>query len=532
MAGINGYFQILLGDGVSFVRLFPPQPGGEPIRLDEIREYLGVKGYNIDAVALKQVLDNLSAPCDFKIADKRGIPCGESMSVKIAADKMSVVCRFYPFSTAGEALTGDSIKQELAFRGVKRGIDENAIGDFLSDKKYCTDYILAKGLEPTCGEDAKIEYFFNTNPNAKPKLNEDGSVDFFDLQTICKCEAGQELARLTKEVRGDAGYNVVGDILQPREVKKLMLKYGRDIDLSEDGCTISSRVNGHVSLVDDKVFVSNVYEVVDVDTSTGNIDYQGDVLVTGNVKAGFCVEAEGNVEIRGFVEGAMINASGDVIIARGMNGMGKGIIKAGGNVVAKFFENTNVTAGGYVHAEAILHSKISAKGDVEVTGKKGFITGGVIRSLGTVSAKTIGSDMGVDTEIEVGVDPTIKNRYNALEASIAADSKKIAQIEPVILTFSKRIKSGDKLSVDQIRYFKQISTEYQQLKAKVAEDQNALFEMGDQMEETPAESVIKVSQFAYPGTKLSINDVTITLSKSVQHTRFVKEGADIRIKAL
>ena len=532
MAGVNGYFQILLGNDVSYVRLFPPEDGGQPINIDEIRDYLMTKGYNVDVVALKKIIDNIDKAVDYKIADKRGIPCGESFSVRISPDKMSAVCRFYPFSTAGSALTTEDIRNELIFRGVKEGIDDKAISDFLSNKKYCTDYVLARGLSPKRGVDASIEYFFNTNPNAKPKLNEDGSVNFFDLSTICKCDAGQELARLTREVPGEAGYNVVGDVLKPSEVKKLTLKYGNNIELSEDGCVIKSLVNGHVSLVEDKVFVSNVYEVVDVDTATGNIDYQGDVLVTGNVKAGFCIDAQGSVEIRGFVEGAMINAGGDIVIARGMNGMGKGMLKAGGNVVAKFFENTKVMAGGYVHAEAILHSEVSAKGDIEVTGKKGFITGGIIRSQGIVVAKTIGSEMGVDTEIEVGVDPTLKNKYNALEADIAADTKKVALIEPVIVTFTKKIKAGDKLTPDQIRYFKQLSTDYQTLKAKIANEQNELFAMEDLIEDTPVESVVKVSGFAYPGTKLTINDVSTTLSKPAQHSRFVKDGADIRIRAL
>ena len=35
------------------------------------------------------------------------------------------------------------------------------------------------------------------------------------------------------------------------------------------------------------MFVSNVLELVDVDNSTGDIDYNGDVSIKGNVLAGF-----------------------------------------------------------------------------------------------------------------------------------------------------------------------------------------------------------------------------------------------------
>lgn len=532
MAARNGFFQILLANNASFVRMYPPQEGGEPIRIDEMRDYLVSKGYNVDVVALNNAAMGITEPTDLQIADKRGIPCAESFSSVISPDKMTVTARFYPFSTAGAALTKEDIISDLNFRGIKKGIDEKAISDFLSNKQYCTDIVIARGLAPTMGEDAKITYYFNTDHNAKPKQNEDGTVDFFDLNIISKCTKGQVLAELQKEVRGTAGYNVVGDVIPPREVKHLKLKFNRNVELSEDGCTIAAKCNGHVSLVDDQVFVNDVYEVVDVDTSTGNIEYNGNVLVTGNIKAGYTVKADGNVEVRGVVEGAIVEATGDVIIARGMNGMGKGVINAGGNVIAKFFENTTVSAGGYIRAEAVLHSKLSAKGDIDVDGKKGFITGGAVRSLGIVSAKTIGTEMGVTTEIEVGVDPGVKIRSNALQQSIMQAQKNIAQMEPVILTFTKRLKAGDKLSVDQIRYFKQISEQYKNLRAQLERDSEEYNSLLDELADTEVESAIKVSQIAYPGTKLTIGDVTMTLSKPVSHTRFVREGADIRIKAL
>lgn len=60
------------------------------------------------------------------------------------------------------------------------------------------------------------------------------------------------------------------------------------------------------------------------------------------------------------IEGACIEAGGNIIIARGMNGMAKGILKAGGNIVAKFLENATVSAGGYVNTESILHSNVTA----------------------------------------------------------------------------------------------------------------------------------------------------------------------------
>ena len=97
--------------------------------------------------------------------------------------------------------------------------------------------------------------------------------------------------------------------------------------------------------------------------------------------------------------------------------MGKGTIKAGRNIVAKFIENASATADGYIHAEAIIHSRIVSKGDVIVTGKKGFITGGSVQALGNVEAKIIGSTMGVDTEIQVHVITLSTKQKSTLQTS-------------------------------------------------------------------------------------------------------------------
>lgn len=531
MADRNGYFQINITDKLTYVRLFPAEGNGQPIIVEELRDYLTAKGFNVDVVLLKKVVDTVvDGPKDLKLADKKSIPISESVNVSISPDKMTVIGRFYPFSSAGAAFTMEDIKSELNFHGVKLGIDEQEIARFLHDKHYCTDYVLARGLAPTDGQDASVEYFFNTNPSLKPKLNDDGTVDFFSLSAISQVKKDQVLATLTKEVPGEPGYNVVGDTLPPREVKRITLKHGRNIELTEDGLNLKALVNGHATLVDGQVFLSDVYEVSDVDTGTGNIDYEGSVCVLGNVKAGFVLKARGDIEVRGVVEGALIEATGNVTIARGMNGMGKGAIIAGGNVVAKFLENTTVNCDGYVHSEAILHSKVSCKGDVEVTGKKGFITGGIVRSQGIVSARTIGSTMGVDTEIEVGMDPALTIKSNNLQQLLVQKRKRFEQVETVVLTITKKIKAGDKLTDEQLKYFKQLSTEYQSIKTELGTINEELSEILDILEESKGDAYVKVDQFAYPGTKITVSDVVLTLTKPVQHGRFVKDGADVRVK--
>ncbi len=535
MASRNGYFQVIIKGGKTYVRLVPPVDGGEPILLNELREYLARNRFEVDPTILSKELFELAEPKEILLASVAGYPINECFAMEISADRMQAIVRFYPASDGdvkGAALASAEIANDLQHKGIKAGVDATAIAQYVKDKHYCTNYVLAKGTPPVQGQDAKIDYLFNTDNSLKPTLNEDGTVDFFNLNIISKCAAGDTLARLTKEVKGEPGISVVGEKVLPREIKVKRLKYGNNIKLSDDELTITSLVNGHVSLVDDKVFVSDVYEVVDVDTSTGNINYVGDVRVTGNVKAGFELNVQGSIEVKGVVEGAIVKATGNISIARGVNGMGKGVIEAGGNVVARFVENAHITAGGYVHAEAIMNSTVQAKDSVTVTGKKGFIIGSKIRALGTVEAKTIGSEMGGDTEIEVGTDPMLKLQVNNLQELIDDTKNKIEKLEPVIATFAKKIKEGAQLSVDQIRYFKQLSEQYKVEKVNYANAVKQHETLSEQIASQPTNSAVLVSGVLYGGTKLTINEVSQVIQRPAQHSRFVRDGADIRIKAL
>ena len=65
----NGYFQLQMKENGTFVRLFPPTEGGEPIRIDELRQYLAMKNYAPDPGQLNKVLTELQAPADLKLDD-------------------------------------------------------------------------------------------------------------------------------------------------------------------------------------------------------------------------------------------------------------------------------------------------------------------------------------------------------------------------------------------------------------------------------------------------------------------------------
>ena len=239
MNQVNGYIQVeYREDNEAFLIYYPPKESGEKPDYRECSEYLKSHGFeNYDNQAMRQlILGDAKSEMSLGVGD--GIEFIESMSYKISLDKMKVTCRFYPPSTKGNCMNAKDILGELGKKGVKYGIDQDLILEFIENRVYFTDFVIAEGLAPVHGVDDKIEYFFNTNPNLKPKHNEDGSVDYHSLDTISHVNAGDLLATLHPMNPGQPGSDVFGKVTPPRSVKNKKLEYGRNISISEDGINI------------------------------------------------------------------------------------------------------------------------------------------------------------------------------------------------------------------------------------------------------------------------------------------------------
>ncbi|MCM1182832.1 MAG: FapA family protein [Roseburia sp.] len=524
---MNGYFQIQTDESGVSVLLSPPLGDGEPLRVGELKEYLDRIGVPYDSAAINSAFHKLKdEEIVVFLTPMTILPVDERCVVNVMADRLTAVLRMYPPSVGGIPLTRAKIMEALEWAKVKSGIDEAAIREALQDRQYCTDIVVARGSRPTPGSDAKITYYFDTDNSARPELKEDGSVDFFKLNNLHRCTAGQVLAEITPEVRGEDGVDVQGNVTPPREVKKCTFAYGRNMEISPDGLQLVSMVDGHVALIEGTVFVSDVYTVQDVGTSTGNIEYKGDVEVKGNVCENFSIKTTGNVFVNGVVEGAVIEAGGNIVIARGMHGQNKGRLKAGGNIIAKFISAAKVEADGFVEADQILNSQVSSEHFVMADTGKGLITGGRVVAKVAINAKNIGSPMGGSTIVEVGIDPEAKRRLAELQKSVGEKSKAIPQMKKVISGLEQKIKNGVTLTEEQMKNARMLQEMLAQTQAQVREELEEI-ETLDQMLKGKNNAHIDIRGTMYQGVAVSISGATMTVKNEYTFCRLVKKGADI-----
>lgn len=526
---MNGYFQIVNRNNRCHIKLVPPVEGGEPINRNELTDYLSLKNMEYDFKALCTVLDNLSDTAYFPTSTEFKYAEGEYAFVSTAQDGMTAFVRLVPPFEGGVKMPKNEFMREFTSKGIVFGLKEDVIDAFLNNRQYCTTVAVAFGKPPVHGVDAKIEYFFNTDPRVRPTLNEDGTVDFFHLNTINHCKAGDLLARLTPAVIGEYGTNVRGEHIRPKDARPAILKFGHNISENAEKTEIFAEVSGHVSLVEGKVFVSNVFEVENVDTATGNIDYEGDVRVNGNVCENFSIKASGDIEVRGVVEGAYLEAGGNISIARGMNGMHKGVLKATGNIVAKFIENSQVSAEGYVEAESILHSTVISGLDVKVEGRKGFISGGRTCATNSIEVKNLGSSMGADTVVEVGMDTALKQHISELQKQIVDSGKQLATIKPVLDSAKQKLAQGIPMNSDQIAQVQKLAVLSKELTAKLSAATEELNTLQSKEDPNAVKGQVIVTGDVFPGTKIVIGDVSMVVKSSMKYCRFIKQDGDVKM---
>ena len=513
----KGYFEFDTRQDGLYLTVYPPQQGEPALDAGEVLYYIEKKNiYGCDIALIGDtVKKGATQEVTVKVSDETPYPVSEFGDYRISHDTMTLEAVFYPPFKGAEELTYEEIQKDLKNIGVISGISEEAIRLFLLEKRYFEIYVLAKGTKAREGSDGYIEYTFNTSLKPTPKMNEDGTVDFHTLENVNHIKSGDVVAILHPEDRGDNGTDILGRPVYPRKVKRAVFRYGKNMEVSEDKLKLISKVDGHVTLENDKVFVSNVLELVDVDASTGDINYSGSVMIKGNVLAGFSVKAAGDISVSGIVEGATIIADGDITFNRGVQGMNKAVIKAGGNI----------------EADSILHSKVRAKGTIKASGRNGLIVGGEVRSICLVEAKNIGNEMGTATVVGVGVDPAAKKRVDELKTSLQKLGDSKIQLNQIMTALRKKQEIEGKLAPDKVELQQKTMRNLVMIEKDLTEQKNELEQLRQQLGED-VNARVRVSGNIYVGVKLIFGEQNYFIKEKRTFCQFVKDKADIKWQSL
>lgn len=458
-------------------------------------------------------------------AQKEVIDCGYEIS--ISQDGMGAYLTVIP-PIGGKEINLDDIYEQLSIKNIKYGILEKEIEAIVNNKGYNNEKLIAKGTPPINGKDASLQYHFDTSNESKVCISDDGKVDFRELSLIKNVKENQILVTMIPETKGVNGKNVYDEEVQAKDGKKINLPRGKNVSLTEDGLSLISSINGEVKLIDNKVSVFSVYEVnSNVDNTTGNIRFIGKVIVRGNVLTGFTIEADEDVEIYGVVEGAQIYSKGNIVLHRGIQGMNRGELRCDGDLIAKFIENSTVHAKGNIQTEAIMHSKIYCGKKLTVKGKKGLLVGGEVRVSEEITAKVIGSPMATVTDIEVGTNPEMRNKYDNHKKELTNATDNFHKLTQAVDLLTKIGRSTELTEEKKALLSKSIMMKLQ-MQNKIEKLKSEISYLESYIEEI-SNGKIKVEGVVFPGTKVTIGSNSLYIKDQIQYVTFYRYGGEIKI---
>ncbi|HYE12589.1 MAG TPA: FapA family protein [Patescibacteria group bacterium] len=499
------------------------------VPFEDVKTKIEIKRINnVDLEALNNAIQSDEIKEEIKIAGvQEEIKIDSKCDIRLSADNIEAYL-FVTSPLGGKDITAEAIYAALKENKITFGIKDDEIKNIAMNKLYEREIMIAEGIRPIEGDSAKLEFHFDTNSETKLLENEEGKIDYRELSLIKNVKADQTLVTMIPATEGVPGRNVLGEDIKAKEGRKLLMPKGKNVVISEDGLHLISSIDGEVKIIDDKVHVFALYMVpANVDNSTGNIRFIGKVIVKGNVITGFSIEAEGDVEVFGVVEGAKIVSKGNIILHRGIQGMNKGELYCDGDLVAKFIENSVIDVKGNIHSDAIMHSHIVCGKKLEAAGRKGLIVGGNFKVSDEIKAKVIGSPMATITELEVGANPEMRKKYEVLKQehkNIMDNLEKVTQAADLLTKISQRTE----LSPDKKELLSKSIQAKLQLTEKLEVNNIDIKEMETYLEEL-SKGKIKASDIIYPGTRVTIGSSMMYVKDPLHYLTLYRSNAEVRI---
>ena len=448
------------------------------------------------------------------------------MEVQKSEDEMQLFLTLYELPD-GKAPTTEVVKQELRRQGFQLGIKDEVIAAMLADKVYEKPVVVAEGKQPAPPKPGHYEFFFDTKAETNiPTILEDGTVDY--SKNIELVETGTLLAQYHKVSPGEKGYTVTGAIIESDNTMELpMLEM--DGVYHEDGKYYASQI-GKVTLHNGRLKVDPTL-VVDgnVSIAYGNIDFTGDVIIKGDINTGMHVKAGGSITVEGAVEGAKLEAGGDVIIGQGIHGEGKAVIMGDGNLVCKFIETAQVNVLGDLQTGYIINSEVVSEGLLDTSKGRGVIMGGTVCGLKGVIAKNIGHRSHTPTKVFTGATPRDTDLLKRVRMSVKSCKVYIEKLEMEEETLLASVADPEKAMEKNIEFREHVQTirqEREQIKVKLDKCSEAAEKLLDRIDRFHGCEITVTGMF-YGGSSVTISSVEKEEMDDVKAVKFMQDGVNI-----
>lgn len=416
----------------------------------------------------------------------------------------------------GVDVTKEAVMQALRDKNVVFGVNDAFINMVVNSKAYDRWHVIAKSKDPQNGEDGRIEYFFEKSTQGTLTEDSKGFVDFKDIGTVRNISSGTVIANIVHETKGEEGTTVFNTQIKALDGVPPKVTFSENIAVSDDGLTIVATADGNLVWKDGRFSVETVVKIDgDIDMSTGNIEFVGDVVVLGDVKEGFVVTSGKDILVKGGIFSSSITAAGKITVRKGAIGS---TLVSGGETEIEFGENSNITCTGQLNAKSLYCCEVYCKGEVFVNKGAGSIIGGKIISTKNLTANSIGSKSYSKTKIVIGENAILLQEKTNLEnrcEELREEEEKCTKIVE-FLTLKKQ--ELGQLPQDKLDVMTLAAKNILMSRNETTQINVRINEIDDYLQQKQDLSVTCRKEL-YPGVRITINDVVLNITTLYQYCK-------------
>ncbi|MFQ3192022.1 MAG: hypothetical protein ACI936_003173 [Paraglaciecola sp.] len=488
------------------------------------------------------IISNISSVIEQRIGERRD----SQIKCRIVEDQLSAYITITA-GFAGKLPTVKSLIGELNLFGIKRGISNKRLISLVQETAQASpgeifEALIAKGLPPRVGKSSKLKPLVQNALDRilKPQTLGSTRVDMRNLGAIICVQKDTELLRRMPPTDGRSGYSVGGDIISAKPGEWIKFKPGDGTVISDgDENLLLADISGMPKFKDQKMWVDNIFTSKGVNVGSGNVNYDGSVLINGDVTEKMEIYASGDVTVNGFVESATINAGGDIIITEGA--MGKvndsgteysTSLTSKGNIHVQHGQGLDINCSGNVTVgRQLAYSRINCLGKVTVgaiDNPNGNIFACTVKCQDKVTAGTLGAVSGSNLSIDFSEGfNTLLERKDTLDELF----KKIKQnnnrhLERINIINSKFIPKDMQVRVDEAN---QLFQNENQLLDWLESKSN---EMHKAKEQYQTDIQLIANKRLYPGVVVKLNNRTWRAEREYDRANICFHGHQWHVEPL
>jgi len=399
-----------------FGRQIPGLPGNDPFIQVFDNLSIGPAGLKAErnGLLLADDTDNRLKVRVIPYLDGKAIPV-------ISPDNMNVTLLLESEEGAGTPLTLEAALTALGARGIRGQIDTALIEKTVSQVRKTrnnAEIVVLRGQKAIPPGASRITWF----------------TGFPGDEVSVNITPGDRIISIEQIPAGADGVDVYGTVLKaagghPEPVP------GHDESITavtSDGATVyTANASGELVLRDGTLGVSENKTIsTDINDTTGDLSFPGNLTVNGCIRKGRIVRATGAVTINGDAEAALVSADTTVTMNGGILGSGRGTVWAKQEIHLTFAENARVLAGGDISiANYCFQCTVKTNGTLFMTGNPAVLLGGNIRASKGVEVYELGSEKTIRTSISFGQNYLVSDQIEVCEKEVQKVKETIEKID-------------------------------------------------------------------------------------------------------